>query len=69
MTANVTGSIYLDMVVLEGGTPPATALLCVASATVRPALGPQLASVAQTNDPGTWPGPACWPPTGVMVLA
>lgn len=56
---------YATIAIAESGTPPATAVLYVATATLQDASGPMLASVTQINYASTAPGP----PTGVTVLA
>ncbi|WP_326852995.1 hypothetical protein [Actinocrinis sp.] len=68
-TNNVTNAVYADMVCIEGGTPPNTALLYVSAATVQDASGPQVSSVLGYDYEATWPNPAMWPPTGVTLLA
>lgn len=61
------GALYATVQVVEGGTPPATAVYWVSAAPLRDVAGAMLASVAQITYPGTWPGQA-WPPTGVVQL-
>lgn len=62
-------AVYATIGVYEHGTPPGTAVFYASAVTLQNALGPQLASVAQINYAGTWPGTGLWPPTGVTVLA
>lgn len=53
---------------IEGGTPPATAIFYVASATIQDTLGPMVSSVAQINWPTSWPAQMGLP-LGVTTLA
>lgn len=61
------GALYGTVQVVEGGTPPATAIYWVSAAPLQDASGPMLASIAQITYPGTWPGQT-WPPTAVVQL-
>ncbi len=68
VTNNVANAVFVDVVCIEGGTPPATAIFYVSAATIQDASGPQVSSVALL-DWSTW-----WPaqlglPLGVTVLA
>lgn len=69
VTNNVTNAVSLDMVVLEGGTPPGSALLYVSAATVQDTSGPQVSSVLSCKYAATWPSAGMWPPLGVTELA
>lgn len=69
VTANVANAVALDMVCIEGGTPPASALLYVWMATVQSTVGPMLSSVTEQQWAGTWPNANCAVPTGTTQLA
>jgi len=69
VTANVANAVYADMVCVEGGTPPSSALLYVSSATVQDASGPQVSTVSETLYGGTWPSSSIWPPLGTSTKA
>lgn len=69
VTNNVANAVYLDMVCIEGGTPPATALLYVSAATVQDASGPQVSSVLKYNYAATWPSPGSNTGAGTTLLA
>lgn len=69
VTNNVTNAAYLDMVCVEGATPPATALLYVSAATVQDTSGSQVSSVVKYNYAAAWPNAGMWPPLGITEVA
>jgi hypothetical protein len=59
------GAAFASIVVVESGTPPASAVLYI-YATIQDTSGPMLASVTQINYAGTGP---YQPPVGITQLA
>lgn len=55
-------------VIVESGTPPVTALLYVASATLTPPAR-VFSSAESVNYGATWPSTSLWPPLGTTALA
>lgn len=62
-------AVYAALGVYERGTPPSSAVFYASAATIQPALGPQLPSVAAAQYADVWPNPGMWPPLGVVDLA
>jgi hypothetical protein len=67
VTDNVAGAVFLDLVVVQGSTPPSSALLFVSAATLQDTSGPMLSTVTQVTYGGTWPSPSAWPPLGLTT--
>lgn len=69
VTNNVANAVYVDMVCVEGGTPPASALLYVSTATVQDASGEQVSSVLAYDYAAMWPSVGSNTGTGTTQLA
>lgn len=69
VTSNVTNAVFLDMVYVEGATPPGSALLYVSTATVRDTSGPMAPLVLKYNYAATWPSLGSNTGTGTTELA
>ncbi|HEV2347388.1 MAG TPA: carbohydrate binding domain-containing protein [Actinocrinis sp.] len=69
VTANIVTAAFLDIVAIEGSTPPATALLYISAATVQDVSGPQVSTVTGVTYGGSWPSPSARPPLGTVTLA